>query len=48
MRTHLQEKIQFHNVARGSAGEVRLVALRDSDNFAETVAEAERLRGRGD
>src|SRR5439155_10994688 len=32
-RTHLQEKIQFYNVARASA-----------DNFAEAAAEAERLR----
>ena len=27
-RTHLQEKIQFYNVARGSAGEVRLFTVR--------------------
>ena len=26
-RTHLQEKIQFYNVARGSAGEVQLFTV---------------------
>lgn len=43
-RTHLQEKIQFYNVARGSAGEVRSLLYVVSDNFAEAKAEAERLR----
>jgi four helix bundle protein len=43
-RTHLQEKIQFYNVARGSAGEVRSLLYVVSDNFAEAAAEAERLR----
>jgi 23S rRNA-intervening sequence protein len=43
-RTHLQEKIQFYNVARGSAGEVRSLLYVISDNFVEAVAEAERLR----
>jgi four helix bundle protein len=43
-RTHLQEKIQFYNVARGSAGEVRSLLYVVSDNFAEATAEAERLR----
>ena len=33
-RTHLQEKIQFYNVARGSAGEVRSLLYVVSDNFA--------------
>ena len=42
-RTHLQEKIQFYNVARGSAGEVRSLLYVISDNFVE-AAEAERLR----
>jgi len=42
-RTHLQEKIQFYNVARGSAGEVRSLLYVLSDNFAEAAA-AERLR----
>ena len=43
-RTHLQEKIQFYNVARGSAGEVRSLLYVISDNFADATAEAERLR----
>ena len=43
-RTHLQEKIQFYNVARGSAGEVRSLLYVVCDNFAEAAAEAERLR----
>ena len=43
-RTHLQEKIQFYNVARGSAGEVRSLLYVVSDNFTEAAAEAERLR----
>ena len=38
-RAHLQEKIQFYNVARGSAGEVRSLLY-----VAEATAEAERLR----
>jgi hypothetical protein len=43
-RTHIQEQIQFYNVARGSAGEVRSLLYVVSDNFAEASAEAERLR----
>ncbi len=43
-RTHLQEKIQFYNVARGSAGEVRSLLYVISDNFVEAAGEAERLR----
>ena len=43
-RTHLQEKIQFYNVARGSAGEVRSLLYVVSDNFVEATGEAERLR----
>ena len=43
-RTHLQEKIQFYNVARGSAGEVRSLLYVISDKFVEPAAEAERLR----
>jgi len=43
-RTHLQEKIQFYNVARGSAGEVRSLLYVISDNFVEAATEAERLR----
>lgn len=43
-RTHLQEKIQFYNVARGSVGEVRSLLYVVSDNFAEASTDAERLR----
>lgn len=43
-RSHLQEKIQFYNVARGSAGEVRSLLYVIADNFAEAAVEAERLR----
>ena len=39
-RTHLQEKIQFYNIARGSAGEVRSLLYVISDNFPEAEAEA--------
>lgn len=44
-RTHLQEKIQFYNIARGSAGEVRSLLYVISDNFPEAAGEATRLRG---
>lgn len=44
-RVHLQEKIQFYNTARGSAGEVRSLLYVISDNYQEGAAEAERLRG---
>jgi four helix bundle protein len=43
-RAHLQEKVQFYNVARSSAGEVRSLLYVISDNFAEASAEAGRLR----
>lgn len=43
-RTHLQEKIQFYNVARGSAGEVRSLLYVISDNYARSAAETDRLR----
>ena len=43
-RTHLQEKIQFYNVARGSAGEVRSLLYVISDNFTDATEESERLR----
>jgi four helix bundle protein len=43
-RTHLPEKIQFYNVARGSAGEVRSLLYVVSDNFAEAAPQAECLR----
>lgn len=43
-RTHLPEKMQFYNVARGSAGEVRSLLYVAEDNFKEASAEAKRLR----
>ena len=43
-RTYLQEKVQFYNVARGSAGEVRSLLYVVPDNFAEASTEAGRLR----
>jgi len=43
-RTHLQEKIQFFNTARGSTGEVRSLLYVVSDNYPGSAAEAERLR----
>jgi len=43
-RTHLQEKIQFYNIARGSAGEVRSLLYVVSDNFPKAAAGAEHLR----
>ncbi len=43
-RTHLPEKIQFYNVARGSAGEVRSLLYVISDNFEGAEFEASRLR----
>ena len=43
-RTHLQEKLEFYNVARGSAGEVRSLLYMIADNFAEAAMNAERLR----
>ena len=43
-RTHLPEKIQFYNVARGSTGEVRSLLYVISDNYPQSAPEAERLR----
>lgn len=43
-RRHLQEKLQFYNVARGSAGEVRSLLYVVGDNYPESAPEAERLR----
>ena len=43
-RTHLAEKIQFYNVARGSTGEVRSLLYVISDNYPQSAADAERLR----
>lgn len=43
-RTHLAEKIQFYNVARGSTGEVRSLLYVISDNYPGSASEAGRLR----
>ena len=45
-RTHLPEKIQFYNIARGSTGEVRSLLYVISDNYPRSapVAEVERHR----
>ena len=43
-RTHLPEKIQFYNIARGSTGEVRSLLYVISDNYPRSPV-AERLRG---
>jgi four helix bundle protein len=47
-RTHLQEKVQFSNVARGSTGEVRSLLYVVEENFSELVVHAKRLRGEAD
>ena len=44
-RTHLPEKIQFYNIARGSTGEVRSLLYVISDNYPRLAPVAERLRG---
>src|SRR3954469_4827550 len=43
-RTHLPEKIQFYNIARGSTGEVRSLLYIISDNYPRSAPVAERLR----
>ena len=43
--THLPEKIQFYNIARGSTGEVRSLLYVISDNYPRPAPIAERLRG---
>ncbi len=43
-RRHLQEKLQFYNVALGSAGEVRSLLYVVGDNYPQSATEAERLR----
>ena len=43
-RTHLPEKIQFYNIARGSTGEVRSLLYVISDNYPRSAPEAEHLR----
>ena len=44
-RTHLPEKIQFYNIARGSTGEVRSLLYVISDNYPRSAPVAERLGG---
>ena len=44
-RTHIPEKIQFYNIARGSTGEVRSLLYVISDNYPRSAPVAERLRG---
>ena len=41
---HLQEKLQFYNVARGSSAEVRSLLYVVEDNYPPLAAEAIRLR----
>lgn len=43
-RSHLQEKLQFYNIARGSAGEVRSLLYVISDNYPRSAPEAERVK----
>lgn len=38
-RSHLQEKLQFYNVARGSTAEVRSLLYVTGDNYASLVEE---------
>lgn len=43
-RQHIQEKLQFYNVARGSSGEVRSLLYVIEDNYPSLSAEAVRVR----
>ena len=43
-RSHLQEKLQFYNTARGSTGEVRSLLYVVDDNFPATAQLAAALR----
>ena len=43
-RTHLQEKIQFYNVARGSSAEVRSLLYVIEDNFPKVAPVAAEVR----
>ena len=43
-RAHLPEKLQFYNVARGSAGAIRSLLYVVGDNFPGTARDAEALR----
>jgi len=44
-RTHLSEKLQFYNVARGSTAEVRSLLYAVEDNFPSNGRDAAELRG---
>jgi four helix bundle protein len=43
-RSHLQEKLQFYNFARGSTAEVRSLFYVVADNFSEMASIATELR----
>jgi four helix bundle protein len=43
-RTHLAEKLQFYNIARGSTGEVRSLLYVVSDNYPAVGVPVEALR----
>lgn len=43
-RQHIQEKLQFYNVAHGSSGEVRSLLYVIEDNYPSLTADAVRLR----
>ena len=43
-RQHLQEKLQFYNVARGSNAEIRSLTYVIEDNFPRLSAQAVQLR----
>ena len=45
-RRHIQEKLQFYNVAHGSNGEARSLTYVIEDNFPTLAAEALQLRER--
>jgi len=44
-RSHIQEKLQFYNVARGSSAEVRSLLYVIEDNYPDSRDTAVRLRG---
>jgi four helix bundle protein len=43
-RTHVQEKLQYYNIARASAGEVRSLSYVIEDNYPDHRSAAENLR----
>lgn len=44
-RTHLGEKLQFYNIARGSTAEVRSLLYVIEDNYPELYPQIEESRG---